>query len=219
MIHWISWSCGLWLGPSPLAASAFHSNIQECFHFSFPRFDLSFLQSHLINGLLFLNMNEAEMKQDKRKNQWNQTLFEWNWKWKQWVCWKVGLFGGRSSQRKQRQLNKRSRKEWTQWMGSGMASGTKRFIFYGAVVGGANASFQRFLQFFINLFIPLSTLCLLFHFIPKIGQAKSWLNLYKPNNNRKLITKPIRPDASTKEKPINENLNNSSRWEGFLLIE
>ena len=32
-----------------------------------------------------------------------------------------------------------------------------------------------------------------------------------PNNNTKLITKPIRPDASTKEKPINEKRNNSSR--------
>jgi len=42
---------------------------------------------------------------------------------------------------------------------------------------------------------------------------------YKPNNNTKLITKPIRPDASTKEKPIKEKRNNSSRWEGFLLIE
>ena len=34
---------------------------------------------------------------------------------------------------------------------------------------------------------------------------------YKPNNNTKLITKPIRPDASTKEKPMNEKRNNSSR--------
>ena len=34
---------------------------------------------------------------------------------------------------------------------------------------------------------------------------------YKPNNNTKLITKPIRPDASTKEKPIKEKRNNSSR--------
>ena len=45
------------------------------------------------------------------------------------------------------------------------------------------------------------------------------IKLYKPNNNTKLITKPIRPDASTKEKPMNEKRNNSSRWEGFLLIE
>ena len=36
-------------------------------------------------------------------------------------------------------------------------------------------------------------------------------NYYKPNNNTKLITKPIRPDASTKEKPMNEKRNNSSR--------
>ena len=42
---------------------------------------------------------------------------------------------------------------------------------------------------------------------------------YKPNNNKKLITKPIRPEASTKEKPINDIRNNSSRREGFLLIE
>ncbi len=35
----------------------------------------------------------------------------------------------------------------------------------------------------------------------------------------KLITRPIRPEASTKEKPKKENLNNSSRCEGFLLME
>ena len=55
-----------------------------------------------------------------------------------------------------------------------------------------------------------------------VDRKNDWklgIKYYKPNNNTKLITKPIRPDASTKEKPINENLNNSSRWEGFLLIE
>ena len=33
------------------------------------------------------------------------------------------------------------------------------------------------------------------------------------------MTSPIRPEASTKEKPINATRNNSSRREGFLLIE
>ena len=35
---------------------------------------------------------------------------------------------------------------------------------------------------------------------------------YIPNNNTKLITKPIRPEASTKEKPINEKRNNYNCW-------
>ena len=35
-------------------------------------------------------------------------------------------------------------------------------------------------------------------------------NIYIPNNNTKLITKPIRPEASTKEKPINEKRNKYS---------
>ena len=49
--------------------------------------------------------------------------------------------------------------------------------------------------------------------ILKLGVTRSKLVVayYKPNNNTKLITKPIRPDASTKEKPINEKRNNSSR--------
>ena len=35
--------------------------------------------------------------------------------------------------------------------------------------------------------------------------------IYNPNNNTKLIIKPIRPEASTKEKPMKEKRNNSSR--------
>ena len=49
----------------------------------------------------------------------------------------------------------------------------------------------------------------------KLFQRRSFWStfnrFYIPNNNTKLITKPIRPEASTKEKPINEKRNNSSR--------
>ena len=40
-----------------------------------------------------------------------------------------------------------------------------------------------------------------------------------PNNNKKLITKPISPETSTKENPMKEYRNNSSRCDGFLPID
>ncbi len=41
----------------------------------------------------------------------------------------------------------------------------------------------------------------------------------KPNNSKKLITNPISPETSTKENPMKEYRNNSSRLDGFLPIE
>ena len=41
----------------------------------------------------------------------------------------------------------------------------------------------------------------------------------KPNNSKKLITNPMRPETSTKENPMKDYRNNSSRCEGFLPIE
>ena len=43
--------------------------------------------------------------------------------------------------------------------------------------------------------------------------------LEKPNNSKKLITNPMSPETSTKENPMKEYRNNSSRCDGFLPIE